>query len=335
MSVAIVILNFNGKHFLEKFLPSVIASCPVGSIYVADNGSSDDSVDFLKNHFPEVHILLGEGNLGYAGGYNRALKSIQADYFVLMNSDIEPSENWLNPLIDYMESNTQIAAVQPFILDYQNPSHFEYAGAAGGYWDQLGFPFCRGRIFDTLEKNNGQYKTSLVNWATGACLLVRADLYWLVGGLDDYFFAHMEEIDLCWRFQRAGYQVAAVAESTVKHVGGGTLDKANPFKTYLNFRNNLILLYKNQSGLKKYVIILLRMAADGLAGIKYLTSGELSLIWAILKAHFSFYYYVLFQHPKQNLATELVRRTDINSYSKSIIWDYFIQKKKKFTDLKF
>lgn len=335
MSVAIVILNFNGKHFLEKFLPSVVASCPKGSIYVADNGSSDDSISFLKKQYPEVHILVGKENLGYAGGYNRALKSVEATYYVLMNSDIEPSEHWLNPLIEYMDKNPQVAAVQPFILDYQNPSQFEYAGAAGGYWDHLGFPFCRGRIFDSIEKNEGQYGTSIVQWATGACLLVRSETYWKVGGLDDYFFAHMEEIDLCWRFQRAGFQVAAVAESTVKHVGGGTLDKANPFKTYLNFRNNLILLYKNLSGWKKCRIILLRMLADGLAGIKYLSSGELSLIWAILKAHFSFYYYVLFQHPKQNLAPGLVTHQDTSSYSKSIIWAYFIQKKKKFSDLKF
>jgi len=335
MSVAIVILNFNGKHFLEKFLPLVIATSPPGTIYVADNGSTDDSLNYLKNQFPEIPILIGEGNLGYAGGYNRALKSLDTDYYVLMNSDIEPNKNWLNPLVDYMERNPQVAAVQPFILDYQNPEQFEYAGGAGGYWDNLGFPFCRGRIFDSIEKNDEQYATSIVNWATGACLLVRSETYWKVGGLDDYFFAHMEEIDLCWRFQRAGYQVAAVAESTVKHVGGGTLAKENPYKTYLNFRNNLILLYKNLSGWKKCFIILMRMAADGLAGVKYLFSGDFALIWAILKAHFAFYFYVLFQHPKQNLAPELVKVENIVSYPKSIIWGYFVQKKKKFTDLKF
>ncbi|CAM4321949.1 glycosyltransferase family 2 protein [Cytophagaceae bacterium 50C-KIRBA] len=335
MSVAIVILNFNGKHFLEKFLPSVVASCPKNSIYVADNGSSDDSIDFLKNQYPEVHLLIGEGNLGYAGGYNRALQSIDADYYVLMNSDIEPSENWLNPLVDYMENNPLVAAAQPFILAYQDPTYFEYAGAAGGYWDNLGFPFCRGRIFDSIEKNEGQYSTSLVQWATGACLLVRSDIYWQVGGLDAYFFAHMEEIDLCWRFQRAGYQVAAVAESTVKHVGGGTLDKGNPFKTYLNFRNNLILLYKNLSGWEKWSTLLFRMGADGLAGIRYLLSGEFALIWAIVKAHFAFYYYILVHHPKQNLPNALIKKSSTIMYPKSILWAYFMQKKKKFSDLKY
>ncbi|MHA8070009.1 glycosyltransferase family 2 protein [Aquirufa ecclesiirivi] len=335
MSVAVVILNFNGKHFLEKFLPSVVTSSPKDSVYIADNGSSDDSIEYIKKHFPEVHLLIGEGNLGYAGGYNRALRSIKADYYVLMNSDIEPSENWLNPLVEYMDRNPQVVAVQPFILDYQNPDQFEYAGAAGGYWDNLGFPFCRGRIFDSIEKNEGQYGTSIVQWATGACLLVRSDIYWLVGGLDEYFFAHMEEIDLCWRFQRAGYQVAAVAESTVKHVGGGTLDKGNPFKTYLNFRNNLILLYKNLSGRKKWFTLLLRMEADGLAGIRFLLAGEFSLLWAILKAHFSFYSYVLGHHPKQNLAHSLVKNTNTMRYSKSIVWAYFVQKKKKFSDLQF
>ncbi|MHA8054087.1 glycosyltransferase family 2 protein [Aquirufa sp. OSTEICH-129A] len=335
MSVAIVILNFNGKHFLEKFLPSVISTCPSGSIYVADNGSTDDSLDYLKKQFPEIHRIEGKGNLGYAGGYNRALKSIQAEFYVLMNSDIEPSEIWLNPLLDYMSKNTQVAAVQPYILNYQNQNSFEYAGAAGGFWDNLGFPFCRGRIFESIENNHGQYPTGLVQWATGACLLVRSEIYWKVGGLDDYFFAHMEEIDLCWRIQRAGYHVAAVAESSVKHVGGGTLAQGNPFKTYLNFRNNLILLYKNLPQNKKIITILFRMLADGLAGIKYLLSGDFALIGAILKAHFAFYSYVLFEKNKQNLAPELIKKEHIASYPKSIIWAYFAQKRKKFSDLKF
>lgn len=334
MSVAIVILNFNGKHFLEKFLPTVLAHSPSDSVYVADNGSTDDSLEYVQQHFPSVKLIIGKDNLGYAGGYNRALKSIEADYYVLMNSDIEPNENWLNPLLNYMNDHPQVAAVQPFILDYKNPAYFEYAGAAGGYWDNLGFPFCRGRLFDSIEKNENQYETALVNWATGACLMVRADVYWKVGGLDEYFFAHMEEIDLCWRIQRAGFQVAAVAESQVKHVGGGTLEQGNPFKTFLNFRNNLILLYKNLTGWQKFFVILFRMIADGLAGIKFLLAGDIALTIAILKAHFAFYYYLIGHHPKQNLSKNLINHSSIKSYPQSIVWQYFVGKKKKYSELR-
>ena len=255
MSVAIVILNFNGKDFLAKFLPKVIETSPEGKIYVADNGSSDDSLSFLQTHFPHITCIHWTENLGYAGGYNHALQQIDADYYVLMNSDIEPKKHWLNALNAYFDQHTEVAAAQPFLLDYQKPDYFEYAGAAGGYWDSYGYPFCRGRLFDTLEKSEGQYATVTVNWATGACLMVRADVFYQVGGLDAYLFAHMEEIDLCWRMQRAGYTIAAVTESEVLHVGGGTLNKENPFKTYLNFRNNLILLYKNLEPSQRFLTI--------------------------------------------------------------------------------
>ena len=334
MSVAIVILNFNGKDFLAKFLPKVIETSPEGKIYVADNGSSDDSVSFLQTHFPHITCLHWSENLGYAGGYNHALQQIDADYYVLMNSDIEPKKHWLNALNAYFDQHPEVAAAQPFLLDYQKPDYFEYAGAAGGYWDIHGYPFCRGRIFDQVEKNEGQYPTSKVNWATGACLMVRSKAYWEVGGLDADFFAHMEEIDLCWRLQRAGHHIAAIAESEVFHVGGGTLAQGNPFKTYLNFRNNLILLYKNLAPGNTLSILFTRMVLDGVAGLKFLAGGEISQFLSVLKAHRDFYRYVLFHTKKQNLSAELQKKY-IKSYPNSILLDYFLKKKKGFRDLKF
>lgn len=334
MSVAIVILNYNGRAFLSKFLPKVISTSPEGDIYVADNGSTDDSVDLIKSQFPQVKLILSTENLGYAGGYNYALKQIEAEYYVLMNSDIEPKEHWLNNLLSYFQANPNVAAAQPFILSYQEPTKFEYAGAAGGYWDRYGYAFCRGRIFDDIENQAHQYETALVNWATGACLMVRANAYWEVGGLDAYFFAHMEEIDLCWRLQRAGYDIAAVATSEVLHVGGGTLAQGNPKKTYLNFRNNLILLYKNLPKQKRTGILFSRMLLDGLAGIQYLFKGEFIQILAILKAHRDFYRYLFQEKNKQNLAPALDKKV-VSSYAGSIVWDYFIRKIKRFSSLEF
>lgn len=332
MSVAIVILNFNGLHFLEKFLPKVIENSKEGHIYVADNGSSDGSVDFLRVNFPDVICLSWEKNLGYAGGYNNALKQINSDYYVLMNSDIEPKADWLLHLLTFFKTHPRFAAAQPFILDYHKPKYFEYAGAAGGYWDRYGYPFCRGRIFDSVEKNEGQYQTSQVQWATGACLMIQAKAYWEVGGLDEYLFAHMEEIDLCWRLQRAGYQIAAVAESEVLHVGGGTLQKGNPFKTYLNFRNNLILLYKNVPNNQRNNIIWMRLFLDAIAGVKFVLEGEFKQMLAIIKAHFGFYDYVLFNKNKVNLDPKL-EKNPVESYHGIIIMEYYIKKIKKYSDL--
>jgi GT2 family glycosyltransferase len=334
MSVAIVILNYNGRAFLSKFLPKVISTSPEGDIYVADNGSTDDSIDLIKSQFPQIKLILSTENLGYAGGYNYALKQIEAEYYVLMNSDIEPKEHWLSNLLSYFQANPKVAAAQPFILSYQEPTKFEYAGAAGGYWDRFGYAFCRGRIFDEIENQAHQYETTLVNWATGACLMVRANTYWEVGGLDAYFFAHMEEIDLCWRLQRAGYDIAAVATSEVLHVGGGTLAQGNPKKTYLNFRNNLILLYKNLPKQKRTGILFSRMLLDGLAGIQYLFKGEFIQILAILKAHRDFYRYLFKEKNKQNLAPALDKKV-VSSYAGSIVWDYFIRKIKRFSSLDF
>lgn len=334
MSVAIVILNYNGKAFLSKFLPKVISTSPEGDIYVADNGSTDDSIELIKSQFPQVKLIRSAENLGYAGGYNYALKHIEAEYYVLMNSDIEPKERWLSNLLSYFQANPKVAAAQPFILSYQEPTKFEYAGAAGGYWDRYGYAFCRGRIFDAIENQSQQYETALVNWATGACLMVRANAYWEVGGLDAYFFAHMEEIDLCWRLQRAGYNIAAVATSEVLHVGGGTLAQGNPKKTYLNFRNNLILLYKNLPRQKRLGVLFTRMLLDGIAGIQYLLKGEFIQILAVLKAHRDFYRYLFQEKNKHNLAQALDKKV-VSSYAGSIVWDYFIRKIKRFSSLEF
>ena len=334
MSIAVVILNYNGQHFLAKFLPKVLETSAIAEVIVADNGSTDDSVDWMQQQFPQVRILCSEKNEGYAGGYNTALAQIEADFYVLMNSDIEPKANWLEGLMSYMQHNPSVAAAQPYILAYDNPSNFEYAGAAGGFWDSYGYPFCRGRLFDTTEKNEGQYSTSLVNWATGACLLVRSKAYWEVGGLDADFFAHMEEIDFCWRLQRAGHQIAAVSNSEVLHVGGGTLPQGNPQKTYLNFRNNLILLYKNWDPKTKWQTIFGRMLLDGIAGIQFAFKGDFKQLLAILKAHKDFYGYMFSSAIKNNLAPEQ-QKNWIQSYPKSIVWAYFAKGIKSFQLLKF
>ena len=330
MSVAIVILNFNGKKYLEKFLPKVIETSPDANIYVADNSSTDDSITFLEKNYPDIRRIESDQNRGYAGGYNYALQQIKADYFVLMNSDIEPKANWLSPLVTYFKENPKTAALQPFILKYDQPDYFEYAGAAGGMIDSLGYPFCRGRIFDTLEKNERQYATSKVHWATGACLMVDAKKYWEVGGLDDYFFAHQEEIDLCWRLRRAGYECAAIAESEVLHVGGGTLNKESPFKTFLNFRNNLILLHKNLPKKTKFNTIAFRLLLDGIAGIKFAVGFQWKHTFAIIKAHFGFYYYLFFYSNKQQLKG---KEHPVQLYPKWMIIEYFIKGKKTYKEL--
>ena len=246
--VAVVILNWNGQSFLEKFLPNVIKYSQEVQIIVADNQSSDNSVAFLKDKFPEVSIIINPSNDAFAKGYNLALKQVQAEYYVLLNSDVEVTENWIEPIVSLMQSNPKIAACQPKILDYNQPSKFEYAGASGGFIDKYGYPFCRGRIFNVLEEDKGQYDSSMeVFWATGACMFVRSDAFWKVGGFDDDYFAHMEEIDVCWRMKNIGYQIFIEPKSKVYHVGGGTLNKLSPRKTFLNFRNNLITLTKNAS----------------------------------------------------------------------------------------
>ena len=289
---AIVILNWNGKAWLEKFLPTLVKHSQEATVFVADNGSNDDSVSFLTQEFPTVKIIENNENLGFPGGYNKALNHIHADYYVLINSDVEVTENWLSPIISLMDSDRQIAACQPKILDYNNKGKFEYAGASGGFIDNLGYPFCRGRIFDDLEEDKGQYNDATeVFWATGACIFVRADAFWEVGGFDADFFAHQEEIDLCWRMKNKGYKIMVEPKSVVYHVGGGTLDAGSPFKTHLNYRNNLKMLFKNLPLPSLFFIIPIRLVLDGVATLTFLTKAKgIGHLFAVMKAHFAFYF---------------------------------------------
>ena len=293
--IAVVILNYNGKSFLEKFLPSVIQNSDNHTIVVADNASTDDSIGFMKTTYPEVRLIEMEKNTGFSQGYNLALKEIEAEYYVLLNSDVEVTPQWLQPLAEFMDTHPQVAACQPKIKAYHNKTHFEYAGAAGGFIDKLGYPFCRGRVFDDVEADEGQYNDNKeVFWATGACMFVRSSLYWQLEGLDNDFFAHMEEIDLCWRFKNAGYQIYYVGASEVYHVGGGTLHKSNPRKTFLNFRNNLILLYKNLPARKLWFILWLRFWLDGIALLRFLLKKQWGDAGAVSKAYWQFYTSVRF-----------------------------------------
>lgn len=320
--VAVVILNYNGQKFLETFLPSVIENADGYEIIIADNASTDGSLAFLQNHYPTLKTIQLPNNQGFAGGYNNALKEIEAEYYVLLNSDVEVSANWTKPIIDLMDTDKSIAACQPKIRSYHQKTHFEYAGAAGGYIDWLGYPFCRGRIFDSYEEDNGQYDdTQEIFWATGACMFVRADVFHQLSGFDAHFFAHMEEIDLCWRMKNNGHKIMYSSGSTVYHVGGGTLHKSNPRKTFLNYRNGLAMLYKNTPADKLFSTILLRLILDGISGIKLLVDGSFADFLAVIKAHFAFYAMI----PK------LERKSPRNVskiYQKSIVWEYFVKKQK-------
>ena len=291
IKIAVVVLNWNGKVWLKKFLPTLVKYSNDATVFVVDNASTDDSISFLKQEYPEVNVILNKKNSGYAKGYNDGLSQISAEYFVLINSDIEVTENWLSPIIDLMEKEPCVAACQPKLLDYNNKKKFEYAGASGGFIDNLGYPFCRGRIFDKIEEDNGQYNDAVeVFWATGACLVVRASYFWEVGGLDEDFFAHQEEIDLCWRFKHKGYKVMVEPKAIVYHVGGGTLNANSSFKTHLNFRNNLCMLFKNLPLHSLFFVILIRLFLDGLAAFVFLKkSREIQHFLAIGTAHFSFY----------------------------------------------
>ncbi len=289
--VAVVILNFNGRKFLEEFLPTVIVrSKNAAEVWVADNRSTDDSVSFMRKNFPDVNLIINDENGGFSKGYNDALVNIKAEYYVLLNSDIEVSENWIQPVIDLMDADKTIGACQPKILAYHDKESFEYAGAAGGFIDKHGYPFCRGRVFQVLEKDHGQYNDATeVFWATGACMFVRSEVYHQMGGLDEDFFAHMEEIDFCWRLKNNDYKVMVCPKSVVYHIGGGTLPKSSARKTYLNFRNNFSLLYKNLPSNRLFKVLALRLVLDGLAGVKFLTEGHFGDFLAVIKAHFYFY----------------------------------------------
>jgi len=335
VKVAVVILNWNGRNLLEKFLPGVIRnSAGEAAVYVADNCSTDDSVAYLKNNFPDTGLILLEKNHGFAGGYNECLKNIDASYFILLNSDVEVTPGWITPVIEMMEKDHSIGACQPKILSHAQRDYFEYAGAAGGYLDYYGYPFCRGRIFTSIEKDTGQYDdVQQVFWASGACMFIRASVFKDLKGFDDTFFAHMEEIDLCWRIQRNGFKVMYHPGSVVYHVGGGTLPKSNPRKTYLNFRNNMLMLHKNLPSSRLFPVLVWRLLLDGIAGIKFLISESPADCFAVVKAHFYFYTH-LFARIRIRKVSQPVKASPVSGiYKGFLVYDYFIGRIRKFGSL--
>jgi GT2 family glycosyltransferase len=326
MKTAVVILNWNGAKLLQQFLSSVLQYSGDATIYVADNASTDTSIAVLKNEFPSIKIIENAGNYGFAKGYNEALKCVEEPYYALVNSDIEVTENWLQPIEAIFNNEPNTAIIQPKLLDYKKKTHFEYAGAAGGFIDKYGFPFCRGRIFDTLEEDLGQYDTETeIFWATGACFFIRKEVFRSLQGFDGDFFAHQEEIDLCWRANNVGHTIKYCPTSEVYHVGGATLNEANPMKTFLNFRNSLLMLTKNLPKEKLVPIIFIRMCLDGLAGVQFLFQGKFKHTFAILKAHFYFYHLI-----GRNLKKRNNSQKTAYYYTKSIVWNYFVQKKNTF-----
>ncbi len=329
--IAIVILNYNGIYFLKKYLPTVLQYSEGAELIVADNASSDGSVDFLQREFPQIRLLINKKNAGFAGGYNWALSQVKADYYVLLNSDIEVTPGWIWPVVELMEKDEKIAACQPKIRSVHEKDHFEYAGASGGFIDRWGYPFCRGRIFEELEKDMGQYDdVREIFWATGACLFVRANLYHALGGLDDDFFAHMEEIDFCWRAKNAGYKIMVQPASVIYHVGGGTLPKNSPRKTYLNFRNNMMLLFKNLTPRELPKVVFFRLFLDGVAGVRFLFQGHFKDILAIVKAHFYIYAHLgLLTRKRKRLRPHAVSQI----YRGSIVADRFLKGIKTFDGL--
>ncbi len=330
--VAVVILNYNGEKFLKEFLPLVIErSGEMAEIWVADNQSKDGSVALLKKEFPEVKLIINKENGGFAKGYNDALKQIEAEYYVLLNSDIEVTKGWIEPVIKLMDSDKTIGACQPKLRSYYEKEKFEYAGAAGGFIDRYGYPFCRGRIFMNLETDHGQYDDiKEIFWATGACMFVRADVYHSLGGLDDDFFAHMEEIDFCWRLKNNGYKVMYTPESMVYHIGGGTLPKSSAWKTFLNFRNNFFLLYKNLPSDRLWKVISTRLFLDGLAGVKFLTEGHYKDTLAVIKAHFAFYSNLKNLRAKRK---NLTQKHVSQMYMGNIVTEHYLKRKDYFSDL--
>lgn len=332
MKTAIVILNWNGKKLLEQFLPSIVKfSSNNAEIYVADNASQDTSISFIKNRFPTVKIVKNTENGGYAKGYNDALQKIEADIYCLINSDVEVTENWITPILDVFKSDENTAIIQPKILDYKNKLMFEYAGAAGGFIDFFGYPYCKGRIFESIEKDRNQYdETSEIFWASGACFFIRSKVFHQLNGFDKDYFAHQEEIDLCWRAQNNGYSVKYIGQSTVFHVGGATLQETNPQKTFLNFRNSLLNVVKNVPKKWFLFVVFMRLILDGFAALKFIIEFRANHSFAILKAHISFYKnFIKFLKKRKKLQ----KKEDYNLHT-SIIWQYFVLGRKKFTNLK-
>lgn len=327
--IAVVILNWNGAKLLEQFLPSVVAFSDEAKIYVADNASTDTSLEVIKSKFPSVTIIQNDDNYGFAKGYNVTLQNIEEEYLCLLNSDVEVTQNWLTPILSLFENNPEIGIIQPKILDYKNKAYFEYAGAAGGFIDKFGYPFCRGRIFDTIEKDNGQYDNEqTIFWASGACFFIRRTIFNQLKGFDDDFFAHQEEIDLCWRAFNLGYKAKYSPNSVVYHVGGATLNEGNPRKTFLNFRNSLLMLLKNLPENQLFFIILSRLCLDGLAGIQFIFKGKFKHCFAIIKAHFSFYSLI-------NKTLKKRKQSQSQNYyqTKSIVYQYFIKNGKVFDNI--
>ena len=330
MRIAIVILNWNGEVLLERYLPSVIQYSLGANIFVIDNASTDGSVDFVKKNHPTVKIIQNTENGGFAKGYNEGLKCIDADIYCLLNSDVEVTEGWLDPILKLFVQKPKVAIVQPKILDLMRKAYFEYAGAAGGFLDQLGYPFCRGRIFQELEKDNGQYDDIReIFWATGACMFIRKDVYWALEGFDENYFAHQEEVDLCWRAKNDGHQVYYVGTSKVFHLGGSTLSNMNPKKTYLNFRNSLFSITKNLPRRKALTIITIRLLLDGVAAIRFVFQFKFNHCLAILKAHLSFYRHFSKMYRKREKANFILKYY----LTKSIVWSHFVHHVKKFNDL--
>jgi GT2 family glycosyltransferase len=335
--IAVVILNYNGISFLRDFLPSVIKNSAGCNIYVADNGSSDRSVAFLRETFPAVKIIENGGNYGYAKGYSLALEKINADYYVLLNSDVEVTANWIEPVIELMEKDQNIGACQPKILDHKTRTLFEYAGASGGFIDRFGYPFCRGRLFNTIEEDKGQYNDAReVFWATGACLFIRASAYTQAGGLDDHYFAHMEEIDLCWRLKNFGHKIYVEPRSVIYHVGGGTLNKLSKRKTYLNFRNNLTTLTKNHPPKHLLPKILVRMILDGVAAFKFLFDGQPKHFFAVIRAHFAYYGWLprILAERKKLERSAGFKYNFAHIYKGNVVSEYFLKGKRSFSELK-
>lgn len=337
--IALVILNWNGEKLFPDFLPSIIEHSQAENIeiIVADNGSTDNSLAYLKENFPSVTIMDLENNYGFAKGYNVALKQIEADYFILVNSDVKVAKGWIEPCIRQFESDDKIAAVQPKVLSSQQPEYFEYAGAAGGFIDKYGYPFCKGRILDKVEKDQNQYnKPGEIFWATGACMFIRAEIFKNSGGFDSDFWAHMEEIDLCWRLKNQGFKIVYEPQSTIYHLGGGSLEYGNPKKVYLNFRNNLFMLYKNLSKKRFKRIMFSRMVLDGAAAAKFLLGFEFNAFKAVFRAHASFYRnYSSLKAKRRQLQEQVNVNYHEQMFQQSIMWKFFVQKNHKFTDLNF
>lgn len=333
---AIVILNWNGVNMLTRFLPNVLDySRDEAVVYVADNASTDNSVEILKRHFPEVRLIIFDRNWGFAEGYNKALEQIEAEYYVLLNSDVEVSHHWLTPLTEFMDNHPEAAACQPKLLSEKNRDSFEYSGACGGYIDFYGYPFCRGRVFDVVENDDGQYDyVAEVLWATGACMMVRASDFKAAGGFDSRFFAHCEEIDLCWRLWLMGRKVFCVPDSYVYHIGGGTLPKNNPMKTFLNFRNNLTMLYKNLPDDTLGRVMRVRAVLDYVAALQALCAGRIGDCKAIIRGRRAFKEWL----PEYREVRKIVqnrRKVDnvVGIYRHSILWQYYVKGKRKYAEL--